>query len=329
VCLIFQIVSGILLSLHFVPSREAFINVDFISREVNNGWLIRYFHANGASVFFFLIYIHILRGIFFKSYKLRKVWSVGVIIFLITILVAFLGYVLPWGQMRFWAATVITNLVRAVPFFGQLAVEWLWGGFGVSLATLNRFYSFHFLLPFILLGLIIVHLIYLHENLSNNPLGLKRKIDFLDFHPFFSAKDLFGFILIFLFYAYLSLFWPTIFIDPENFLPSNPIRTPTHIKPEWYFLPFYAVLRALPNKLGGVILILAIIFLLLIIPAFRNLKRASIFRLNLKLLKRLLLTLTILLFWVGIRPVVFPYDYLGKVIVLLYFLLFSFVFIIY
>lgn len=286
---------------------------------------MRFTHANGASMFFLLIYIHIFRGLFFKRYKLKKVWLVGNIIFLLSILTAFLGYVLPWGQMRFWAATVITNLVRAVPFIGQTLVEWLWGGFSVRTVTLNRFYSFHFLFPFILLVLVIAHLLFLHLSLSRNPLGIKKRIDYTEFHQFFTSKDFMGLIAMFIVWIFFTFFFPNLFIDPENYIPSNPMSTPTHIKPEWYFLPFYAVLRSVPNKLGGVILMVMIIILLAalsFIPISNN-KVHFIFLSKGKIMLRILRRLLFLLFWIGARPVVYPYDFLGKFLTVLYFFLFA------
>lgn len=325
ICLATQIVTGLFLSFHYAPTAEAFLNIDFIMREVNEGWLIRLVHANGASMFFLLIYIHIYRGLFFKSYKLKKVWIVGNIIFLLSILTAFLGYVLPWGQISFWAATVITNLVRAVPFIGKTLVEWLWGGFRVRIVTLNRFYSLHFLLPFVLLVLAVLHLVFLHLSLSRNPLGIKKSIDYTEFHQYFSSKDFMGFIVIFIVWIFFTFFFPNLFIDPENFISSNPIRTPTHIKPEWYFLPFYAVLRSVPNKLGGVILILIIIILTAALSFFPN-KEAKVHFIFVrmgKLILGILIGFIFLLFWIGARPVVYPYDWLGKLIVLLYFVVFT------
>ncbi len=320
-----QIVTGLFLSFHYAPTQEAFDNIDFIIREVNEGWFIRFTHANGASIFFLLMYIHMFRGLFFKRYKLKKVWLVGNLIFLLSILTAFLGYVLPWGQIRFWAATVITNLVRAVPFIGQTLVEWLWGGFRIRAVTLNRFYSFHFLLPLILLVLVIAHLLFLHLSLSSNPLGVKKSIDYTEFHQYFTRKDFLGLILMFILWIFFVFFFPNLFIDPENYIYSNPIRTPTHIKPEWYFLPFYAVLRSVPNKLGGVILILIIIILLAALsftPRSNN-KVHFIFLSKGKIILRILLSLIFLLFWIGASPVVYPYDFLGKFLVLLYFIMFA------
>lgn len=285
---------------------------------------MRFAHANGASLFFLLIYLHIFRGIFFKRFKLKKVWLVGNVIFLLSILTAFLGYVLPWGQIRFWAATVITNLVRAVPYIGKVVVEWLWGGFRVRTVTLNRFYRFHFLFPFIVLVLVLLHLIFLHLSLSRNPLGIKKRMDYTELHQYFTIKDLFGLVVIFMVWMFFTLFFPMLFIDPENFIPSNPIRTPPHIKPEWYFLPFYAVLRSVPNKLGGVILMVIIIVLLASLSFVRNRddKVHFMFVRKGKVLLRVLLRLLFLLFWIGARPVVYPFDGLGKVLVISYFLVF-------
>nr|AQN67657.1 cytochrome b [Stenostomum leucops] len=323
-CLAFQIVSGLFLSFHYAPTADAFLNVDFIMREVNEGWFMRFAHANGASMFFLLMYIHIFRGLFFKSYKLKKVWLVGNIIFLLAILTAFLGYVLPWGQMSFWAATVITNLVSAVPVIGKTLVEWLWGGFSVSTVTLNRFYSFHFLFPFILLVLVIMHLLFLHLSLSSNPLGIKKSMDYADFHQYFTSKDFFGLMIMFMMWMFFTFFFPNLFIDPENYMSSNPMSTPAHIKPEWYFLPFYAVLRSVPNKLGGVILMVMMIVLLGALSFMRNseTKVHFMFMSSHKIMLSILLSLLFLLFWIGASPVVYPFDSLGKLLVLSYFLLF-------
>lgn len=323
-CFVVQILTGLFLSFHYAPTAEAFLNIDFIIREVNEGWFIRFLHANGASLFFLLMYIHIFRGIFFKRFKLKKVWLLGNLIFLLSILTAFLGYVLPWGQIRFWAATVITNLVRAVPVVGKTVVEWLWGGFSVRTVTLNRFYSFHFLFPLILAVLVILHLLFLHSSLSRNPLGIKRRIDYTEFHQYFTSKDLLGIFIMFFVWLFFTSFYPRLFIDPENFIPSNPMRTPAHIKPEWYFLPFYAVLRAVPNKLGGVVLMLIMILLLAMLSFIRrrNNKAHFIFIRKGKRILGILLSLLFLLFWIGASPVVYPFDGLGKILVVAYFVVF-------
>lgn len=280
-CLVIQIVSGIFLAMHYVPSADlAFLSVEHIMRDVNNGWLLRYVHANGASFFFLVVYIHMFRSVFHASYFFPRhfLWCSGVIILFLMILTAFLGYVLPWGQMSFWAATVITNLASAIPFVGNKIVFWLWGGFAVDNATLNRFFSLHYLLPFIIAALVILHIVFLHEHGSSTPLGLDSKVDTVSFNPYFSVKDLFGvwiFLLIFLFFVF---FYPNVLGHTDNYIPANPLVTPTHIVPEWYFLPFYAILRSIPDKLMGVVCLLNSIFVLLLAPFFfQNKKLNKIF----------------------------------------------------
>jgi len=265
--LIIQLISGIFLSIHYTPRTDiAFSSVIHIIRDVNSGWLIRSIHINGASLFFILIYAHIARGIMFSSFKSKSVWITGTFIFLILIATAFLGYVLPWGQISFWGATVITNLVSAIPYLGKIVVIWLWGNFSVRNATLNRFFSLHFLVPFILLVIILFHLISLHITGSNNPIGVKRNLEKVSFHPFFTLKDRITIIIIFAIIIFISLIRPYLLNDPDNFNPANPLRTPIHIQPEWYFLFAYAILRSIPNKLGGVVGLLASILILLSFP---------------------------------------------------------------
>ena len=250
-CLVTQIVTGIFLAIYFVADISiAFDSAIYISRDVNNGWLVRSIHANGASIFFICIYIHTGRGLYYGSFRLKEVWIVGVTLFLLTILAAFLGYVLPWGQMSYWAATVITNLLSAVPYLGEQVVTWIWGGYSVRNPTLTRFYAIHYLLPFIIAALSIVHLIFLHETGSRNPLGLDSKNDVIKFTAYFSIKDLVGFLILWGGLGFIVLFMPILLTDPENFIPANPLVTPVHIQPEWYFLPMYAILRSIPNKLG-------------------------------------------------------------------------------
>src|ERR1700740_201067 len=256
ICFVVQLITGIALAMHYTPHVDlGFISVEHIMRDVNYGWLLRYTHANGASMFFLMVYIHIARGLYYGSYTSPRelLWSVGVFIFLIMIGTAFLGYVLPWGQMSFWAATVITNMLSAIPWIGPDFVQLVWGGFSVDNATLNRFFSLHYLLPFVLAALIVVHFLGLNEHASNNPLGINSNIDKLPFHPYFTYKDLVAWVLFLLVFGGFVFFAPNLLGHPDNYIPANPLVTPTHIVPEWYFLPFYAILRAVPNKLGGVI----------------------------------------------------------------------------
>ena len=253
--LILQILTGLFLTIHYHGDlNSAFDRIDQIIRNVNNGWIIRFIHTNGASLFFLLIFIHIGRGLYYKSFFLkRKTWLSGVLILLLLIIIAFIGYVLPWGQISFWGATVITNLLTALPYIGKIITNWIWGGFSVSGATLTRFFRLHFLIPFILLIIILIHLIFLHETGSSNPLGNNSYNDIISFHPFFSWKDIYGLIFLMILFIFINLHAPYFFIDPDNFIKANPIVTPPHIQPEWYFLFAYAILRSIPNKLGGVI----------------------------------------------------------------------------
>lgn len=256
ICLVIQIVSGIWLAMHYTPHIEyAFASVEHIMRDVNNGWLIRYTHANGASIFFIIVYIHFGRNLYYKSYDYQNigVWSTGFVIFILMMATAFMGYVLPWGQMSFWGATVITNLFSAIPVFGNDIAIWLWGGFSVDNPTLNRFFSLHYTLPFVLLAVMIVHLHFLHYAGSSEPLGLYKSEDNISFYPYFYVKDLLGFLYLALFFCILVFFFPNALSHPDNYIPANSLVTPAHLVPEWYFLPFYAVLRSVPNKLGGFI----------------------------------------------------------------------------
>jgi len=268
-CLVIQIISGIFLAMHYTPHVDlAFASVEHIMRDVNNGWLIRYIHANGASMFFIVVYCHMFRGMYYGSYIFPRelLWCSGVIIFLLMMATAFMGYVLPWGQMSFWGATVITNLFSAIPFLGQAIVEWLWGGFSVDNATLNRFFSLHYLMPFLIAGLTIIHLSLLHKDGSNNPLGININVETIPFYPYFYVKDLFAFFILLFVFSVFVFFFPNILGHPDNYIPANPLVTPAHIVPEWYFLPFYAILRSIPDKLGGVIAMVSAILVLLLLP---------------------------------------------------------------
>nr|AYW52218.1 cytochrome b [Amarygmini sp. ACP-2013] len=320
-CLVIQIVTGIFLAMHFCPNIEmAFNSVAHICRDVNQGWLIRAIHANGASFFFICIYMHVGRGMYYGSYNLIHTWMVGVTILFLVMATAFLGYVLPWGQMSFWGATVITNLLSAIPYLGVTIVQWVWGGFAVDNATLTRFFSFHFLLPFIVAAMVMIHLLFLHQTGSNNPLGLNSNTDKIPFHPYFSFKDILGFIIMLMTLTILSLANPYMLGDPDNFTPANPLVTPVHIQPEWYFLFAYAILRSIPNKLGGVIALAMSIAILYILP-FTNKKNFvsnQFYPIN-KSLFWIMLTLVILLTWIGARPVEDPYIITGQTLTILYF----------
>nr|WJJ69843.1 cytochrome b [Austromenopon atrofulvum] len=321
-CLIIQLITGVLLSMHYSSSVTlAFFSVVHISLDVNEGWLIRLIHANGASFFFIMIYCHMARGLFFKSFLFVMTWEVGVLLLALFMGVAFLGYVLPWGQMSFWGATVITNMISAVPYLGPAIVEWVWGGFSVGEPTLMRFFSLHFLLPFLGLVLVIFHLILLHDSGSSNPLGLSLSSDKIEFHPLFTVKDLVG--LCFLLWCFMGecLSLPFLFMDPENFSEANPLSTPPHIQPEWYFLFAYAILRSIPSKLGGVIaLVLSIsvfAFLPLSTKTWKNFKSSLH-----KAVSCSLFGVFITLSWVGAFPVEEPYLIVGQVSTVMYFLCF-------
>ena len=327
ICLVVQVITGIFLAMHYAANTElAFLSVEHIMRDINYGWAIRYIHANGASMFFLVVYVHIFRGLYYGSYLYPRqlVWGIGVIILLVMIGTAFMGYVLPWGQMSFWAATVITNLASAIPVIGTDIVYWLWGGFSVDNATLNRFFSFHYTLPFILIGLVAVHIILLHENGSNNPLGTPIiNIDKAPFTPYFTIKDIFGAIIFFILFSYLVFFDPNLLGHPDNYIPANPLVTPAHIVPEWYFLPFYAILRSIPNKLGGVILLLSAILVLLIMPFIvKSEIRSSQFRPFTAIFFWFFLGDCLLLGWLGGKPVEAPFIFLGQFCTLFYFLYF-------
>lgn len=319
--LLVQILTGLFLSIHYTPNvNYSFFRIIHIIQNINYGWLIRLLHINGASFFFICVYIHIGRGIYYSSYKLIYTWIIGVIILLLIIGTAFIGYVLPWGQISFWGATVITNLVSAIPYIGQIIVEWLWGGFSVNNPTLNRFYTFHFLIPFILLILVIIHLIFLHETGSNNPLGINRNFYKINFHNYFSLKDLVGSLIILIRFLFIILKSPYIIGDPENFLIANPIITPIHIQPEWYFLFAYTILRSIPNKLRGVIALLMSILILLIIPLLNTSKfqRIHIYPINQIYFWRFIL-IFYLLTWIGAQPIEQPYINLRQIITIIYF----------
>nr|YP_003227104.1 cytochrome b [Lagocephalus lunaris]ABX57813.1 cytochrome b [Lagocephalus lunaris]ACX33666.1 cytochrome b [Lagocephalus lunaris]AHH25209.1 cytochrome b [Lagocephalus lunaris] len=323
-CLIAQIATGLFLAMHYTSDvATAFSSVAHICRDVNYGWLLRNLHANGASFFFICIYFHIGRGLYYGSYLNKETWNVGVVLLLLVMATAFVGYVLPWGQMSFWGATVITNLLSAVPYVGNTLVQWIWGGFSVDHATLTRFFAFHFLLPFIIVAATLVHLIFLHETGSNNPLGLVSDADKVPFHPYFTYKDLVGFVILLTALSILALFSPNYLGDPDNFTPANPLVTPAHIKPEWYFLFAYAILRSIPNKLGGVLALLASILILMIVPFLHTSKQRSLtFRPLTQLLFWALVADVVILTWIGGMPVEDPYVIIGQIASVIYFAVF-------
>nr|YP_008816198.1 cytochrome b [Retinia pseudotsugaicola]AGZ92364.1 cytochrome b [Retinia pseudotsugaicola] len=320
-CLMIQILTGLFLTMYYTANIEmAFFSVNYICRNVNYGWLIRTLHANGASFFFICVYLHIGRGIYYESFNLKYTWMIGVIILFLLMGTAFMGYVLPWGQMSFWGATVITNLLSAIPYLGNMLVNWIWGGFAVDNATLTRFYTFHFLLPFILAMMTMIHLLFLHQTGSNNPLGINSNLDKIPFHPFFSFKDLVGFLIMLFILIMLTLINPYLLGDPDNFIPANPLVTPVHIQPEWYFLFAYAILRSIPNKLGGVIALVMSILILIILPMTFNKKIQGMqfYPINQIMFWSMVMTV-ILLTWIGARPVEDPYILTGQLLTVIYF----------
>nr|BAN08291.1 cytochrome b [Hynobius lichenatus]BAN08292.1 cytochrome b [Hynobius lichenatus]BAN08293.1 cytochrome b [Hynobius lichenatus]BAN08298.1 cytochrome b [Hynobius lichenatus]BAN08299.1 cytochrome b [Hynobius lichenatus] len=324
ICLIAQIITGLFLAMHYTAdTSSAFSSVAHICRDVNYGWLVRNTHANGASFFFICIYMHIGRGLYYGSYMYKETWNIGVILLFLVMATAFVGYVLPWGQMSFWGATVITNLLSAIPYMGDSLVQWIWGGFSVDKATLTRFFAFHFLFPFLIAGASIIHLLFLHETGSNNPTGIYSNMDKVPFHPYFSYKDAMGFLIMLTALLILSLLSPNLLGDPDNFTPANPLVTPPHIQPEWYFLFAYAILRSIPNKLGGVLALLASIVILMLIPMIHTSKQRSLtFRPMTQTLFWLMVSNTLILTWIGGQPVEQPFIEIGQAASALYFSLF-------
>lgn len=330
-CLVIQIITGVTLAMHYNPSvAEAFNSVEHIMRDVNNGWLVRYLHSNTASAFFFLVYLHIGRGMYYGSYRAPRtlVWTIGTVIFILMMATAFLGYVLPYGQMSLWGATVITNLMSAIPWVGQDIVEFIWGGFSVNNATLNRFFSLHFVLPFVLAALALMHLIVLHDTAgSGNPLGVSGNYERISFAPYFIFKDL---ITIFIFIFVLSLFvffMPNVLGDSENYVMANPMQTPPAIVPEWYLLPFYAILRSIPNKLLGVIAMFSAILILLLLPITDvSRSRGMQFRPLSKVMFYIFISNFLILMQLGAKHVESPFIEFGQLSTLLYFLYFSIIF---
>jgi ubiquinol-cytochrome c reductase cytochrome b subunit len=329
VCLVIQIISGIGLVMHYTPHIDlAFNSVEHIMRDVNYGWLMRYIHANGASMFFLIVYIHMFRGLYYGSYMYPResLWCSGVIIFILMMATGFMGYVLPWGQMSFWGATVITNLFSAIPIIGQEVVFWLWGGFSVDNPTLNKLFSIHYVLPFVILAVMLIHLIFLHQYGSNNPLGIISRVDEISFIPYLTIKDVFSFMLFFIFFSVFVYFMPNVLGHSDNYIAANPLVTPTHIVPEWYLLPFYAILRSIPSKLGGVAIMAGSMLVLLLLPFFiKSEVRSSLFRPIYRVFFWLFFIDTLILGWLGGSPIKYPYYELGQFCTFFYFFYFLFI----
>lgn len=326
ITLVIQMISGIFLSMHYTPNIElAFSSIEYIMRDVNNGWLLRYIHANGASMFFIVVYAHVCRGLYYGSYMEPRelLWCSGVVLLLLMMATAFTGYVLPWGQMSLWGATVITNMVTAIPVAGKPIVQWLWGGYTVANPTLNRFYSIHFLLPFIIAGVTLIHLALLHKVGSSNPIGSDAGVDDIPFYPYFVSKDLFAFSVYLLVFATFVFYFPNVLNHPDNCIPADPLQTPAHVVPEWYFLPYYAILRSIPHKAGGIVAMLGSLLVLLIIP-FTNTSdvRNTTYRPLFKIFFWLFIADFVILTWVGQKPVKDYFILTGQIATFYYFLFF-------
>nr|YP_005353019.1 cytochrome b [Philanthus triangulum]AET62619.1 cytochrome b [Philanthus triangulum] len=323
-CLMIQIMSGLFLTMHYCPNiNMAFNSIIHIIQDVKYGWIIRNIHMNGASLYFICMYLHIARGLYFHSFKFKYTWMIGVIIMILSMATAFLGYVLPWGQMSFWGATVITNLLSAIPYIGDTIVNWLWGGFSINNATLNRFYSLHFIMPFIILILVGIHLMFLHSTGSSNPLGLMENLNKIFFNPYFIIKDILWFMMLINIFMIITLQYPYMLSDPDNFIPANSMITPIHIQPEWYFLFAYAILRSIPNKLGGVIALFMSILILMILPfQTKSMMKTSKFYPMNQYMYWLFISSSIILTWTGAQEIEYPFIQISQLNSIIYFMFF-------
>ena len=324
--LIIQIITGIVLAMHYVAHADlAFGSVEHIMRNVNYGWLIRYLHANGSSMFFLAVYIHIFRALFYGSYKAPRemIWIIGMLIYMLMMATAFMGYVLPWGQMSFWAATVITNLFSAIPLVGESITSWLWGGYAVGSPTLTRFFSLHYLMPFLIFGLVILHIWALHIPGNNNPVGIdikKPSKETVPFHPYIVIKDFYALLIFLIIFSGFVFFVPNVLGHPDNYIEANPMVTPSHIVPEWYLLPFYAILRSVPDKLGGVVVMFAAVFILMFLPWLDTSKvRSAVFRPLYKVFFWILVIDVIVLGYIGANPPEGIYLIIGRIATIYYF----------
>jgi quinol-cytochrome oxidoreductase complex cytochrome b subunit len=330
ICLVLQLITGIFLAMYYTPHTDhAFNSVEFIMRDINNGWLIRYLHANGASMFFIVVYSHMFRGLYYGSYMTPRehLWGSGVLIFLLMMGTAFMGYVLPWGQMSFWGASVITRLITVIPFAGDAIVEWFWGGYSIDNPTLKRIFSLHYLFPFVIAALVIIHIALLHKDGSNNPLGTESNVDKISFYPYFYVKDLFSFMFFVTFFSIILFYFPNTLGHPDNYIPADPLKTPLHIVPEWYFLPFYAILRSIPNKVGGVLAMFGAIVVLFLLPFINTSEiRSSAFRPIFRRLYWFLFIDFVLLGWLGQAPIEEPYMTIGQIATFIYFFFFVIIF---
>uniref|UniRef100_A0A5Q0RZ74 Cytochrome b n=1 Tax=Ptilonyssus chloris TaxID=2652178 RepID=A0A5Q0RZ74_9ACAR len=323
--MLMQLISGLLLSFHYSNNiYHTFFMMSHIMRNVNYGWFLHNIHANGASMLFMMMYIHISRGIYYKSYLYNKnVWYSGMLLYIMMMITSFLGYILPWGQMSYWAATVITNLISSIPYIGMTITNWLWGGYNINNATLNRFFSMHFMLPFIMMMMIIIHIMMLHEKGSSNPLGNNPNMDKINFHPYFTWKDLLMLMFILYMMMYITLIEPNLTMDPNNWIEANMMITPIHIQPEWYFLFAYAILRSIPNKLGGIIMMLMAIMLVMMLPTYNyNMYKYNMYYISEKLMFWLFISSFLMLTYLGSCPIEMPFIKMNIIFSMMYFMFF-------
>nr|WIL10235.1 cytochrome b [Stenocladius sp. 2 XYG-2023a] len=319
-CLAIQIITGLFLSMNYCPNTMmAFDSIMHICRNVNMGWIMRIIHTNGASMFFICLYMHVGRGMYYGLYTNKMTWTMGVMIIMTTMMTAFLGYILPWGQMSFWGATVITNLMSAIPYMGTEIVQWIWGGFSINNYTLSRFFSLHFIMPFMIMTMSMMHLMFLHEKGSKNPIGINNKNDMIPFHPYFSIKDMVGFMNLMITLLMMTLIMPYMMMDPDNFMPANPLVTPNHIKPEWYFLFAYSILRSIPNKLGGVIALMMSIMMLMTMMTYKKKMQSNSFYPINKMLFWIFTMTFVMLTLMGMKPVKEPFTLTSQMLTIMYF----------